>query len=118
MAEETVQRRDIVDNRQRLAQWFAEHQAALFRYALRLMADEERAADIVQETFLRALAALSKQAPPANAPASVTAAPRGQHRRAAGGWAKSQTVAQLAGLGVALVDRWSGWGSDPRALLQ
>ena len=67
MAEETVHRLDAADSRQRVAQWFAAYQAPLFRYTLRLVEDQEQAADIVQETFLRALAALSKQAPPDNA---------------------------------------------------
>ena len=69
MAGDLSHRLDAVDSRQRVAQWFADYQAPLFRYALRLMQDEERAADIVQETFLRALAALSTQAPPENASA-------------------------------------------------
>jgi RNA polymerase sigma-70 factor (ECF subfamily) len=60
---------DTVDSRQHVAQWFADYQAPIFRYALRLVHDEERAADIVQETFLRALAALSTQPPPTNASA-------------------------------------------------
>ena len=66
MPDEIVQRVDGVDTRQRVAQWYADYQAPLFRYVLRLVVDQERAADIVPETFVRALAALAKQAPPQN----------------------------------------------------
>ena len=56
------------DERQQLvAHWFAEFQAPLFRYLLRLVGDDERAADLLQETFLRSFTALDRQAPPDNA---------------------------------------------------
>jgi RNA polymerase sigma-70 factor, ECF subfamily len=47
-----------------VTEWFQQHQAALGRYLGRLLGDEERAAELVQETFLRAFAALGRQAPP------------------------------------------------------
>ncbi len=46
--------------------WFTEHQAPLFRYLVRLLGDEERAADILQDTFVRALRALDMHSPPPN----------------------------------------------------
>ena len=52
------------DHRQLVAAWFEAYQAPLFRYMLRLMGDEQHAADLLQDTFLQALAALSRQAPP------------------------------------------------------
>jgi len=54
-------------NREQLVtQWFAEYQTPLARYLLRLLRDEEQAADVLQETFLRAHVALAKQEPPDN----------------------------------------------------
>ncbi len=46
--------------------WFTEHQAPLFRYLVRLLGEEERAADILQDTFVRALRALDMHSPPPN----------------------------------------------------
>ncbi len=55
------------DDRCRLvALWFTEHQAPLFRYLVRLLGEEERAADILQDTFVRALRALDMHSPPPN----------------------------------------------------
>jgi len=59
---------DNAQERERLiTQWFSEYQMPLARYLLRLLNDEEQAADILQETFLRAHLALAKQEPPENA---------------------------------------------------
>jgi RNA polymerase sigma-70 factor, ECF subfamily len=56
---------EVDDQRQLVASWFEEFHTPLFRYLLRLTGDEQLAADVLQDTFLRALAALRKQAPPA-----------------------------------------------------
>lgn len=50
--------------RQRLAEWFDSYNLALYNHLLRLVADEELAADLLQDTFARALAALQRQEPP------------------------------------------------------
>jgi len=55
------------DNRQVVAHWFAEYQGPLFRYLVRLVDDHERAADLLQDTFLRAFTALKSQPLPDNA---------------------------------------------------
>jgi RNA polymerase sigma-70 factor, ECF subfamily len=52
--------------RQLLTQWFTDYNAAIFRYLVRLLGDEEQAADILQETFIRALTALDAKPPPLN----------------------------------------------------
>jgi RNA polymerase sigma-70 factor (ECF subfamily) len=57
---------DADDPGQLVAAWFEAYQAPLFRYLLRLMSDEQHAADLLQDTFLQAFAALSRQAPPTN----------------------------------------------------
>ncbi len=57
---------DISNRYQLVSVWFEEYQAALFRYLLRLLNDQERAADLLQDTFMRALTALTTQAPPDN----------------------------------------------------
>ena len=57
---------DTDDYRHLVATWFEEYHAPLFRYLLRLMGDEQHTADLLQDTFLQALATLAKQAPPAN----------------------------------------------------
>ncbi len=55
---------DISDRQQLLACWFADYQAPLLRYLVWLVGDEERAADLLQDTFVQAFTALSAQAPP------------------------------------------------------
>ena len=55
---------DADDQGQVITAWFEEFQAPLFRYLLRLMGDEHQAADLLQDTFLQAFTALTKQAPP------------------------------------------------------
>lgn len=52
-----------------VARWFAEYQTPLFRYLARLLGDEERAADVLQDTFVRAFGALAARPPPDNPPA-------------------------------------------------
>jgi RNA polymerase sigma-70 factor (ECF subfamily) len=54
------------DRDQLVTQWFAEYQMPLARYLLRLLSDEDQAADVLQDTFLRAHLALAKQEPPDN----------------------------------------------------
>ena len=49
-----------------IARWFADYQTPLFRYLTRLLDDEERAADLLQDTFARAFVALKPQSPPDN----------------------------------------------------
>jgi RNA polymerase sigma-70 factor (ECF subfamily) len=49
---------------ERLTEWFDAYNLALFRYLMRLIDDEEQAADLLQETFVRALVALQHQALP------------------------------------------------------
>lgn len=49
--------------------WFHAYHGALFRYLVRLVDQPEAAADLLQETFLRALTALDPAHPPANASA-------------------------------------------------
>lgn len=63
MVVDTVPLADAVV-RERLAEWFDEYNLALFRYLVRLIGDEEQAADILQETFAKALVALQHQEPP------------------------------------------------------
>jgi RNA polymerase sigma-70 factor, ECF subfamily len=66
MAAHSVVPLDTTDRGELVAHWFAEHQAPLFRYLARLLGDEERAADLLQDTFVRAFSALAAQAPPPN----------------------------------------------------
>ncbi len=47
--------------RERLAEWFDQYNLAIFRYLVRLVGDEEQAADLLQETFARAIVALRSQ---------------------------------------------------------
>lgn len=51
---------------QLVGRWFADYQTPLFRYLTRLIGDEERAADLLQDTFARALSVLNPHAPPDN----------------------------------------------------
>lgn len=52
-----------------LTAWYEAHSGGLFRYLCRLLGDQERAADLLQETFERALVALRRRPPPENASA-------------------------------------------------
>lgn len=52
------------DGSQMLTRWFGDYQIAIHRYLGRLVGDNERAADLLQDTFMRALAALDLDAPP------------------------------------------------------
>jgi RNA polymerase sigma-70 factor, ECF subfamily len=47
-----------------LTAWFEAYSGGIFRYLCRLLGDEERAADLLQETFERALVALRRRPPP------------------------------------------------------
>ncbi|HYF66345.1 MAG TPA: RNA polymerase sigma factor [Herpetosiphonaceae bacterium] len=47
--------------KERLGEWFEAYNQAVFAYLLRLTGDEDLAADLLQETFARALAALERQ---------------------------------------------------------
>lgn len=49
-----------------IAEWFTAYQGGIFRYLNRILGDEERAADLLQETFERALVALRRRPPPEN----------------------------------------------------
>ncbi|HMQ34248.1 MAG TPA: RNA polymerase sigma factor [Chloroflexaceae bacterium] len=49
-----------------VSDWFERFHGGLFRYLTRLTGDAERAADLLQETFERALKALQRAAPPEN----------------------------------------------------
>lgn len=49
-----------------VAEWFETYQGGLFRYLNRILGDQERAADLLQETFERALVALRRRPPPEN----------------------------------------------------
>lgn len=51
--------------REHLTEWFNQYNLALFRYLVRLIGDEEQAADLLQETFARALVALHHHELPA-----------------------------------------------------
>ncbi len=51
---------------QLLTQWFTDHHSMLFGHLIRLLGDQEQAADVLQETFIRALTALDPTNPPAN----------------------------------------------------
>lgn len=51
---------------QLVGEWFERHHAGLYRYLTRLLGDAERAADLLQETFERALVALRRGPPPDN----------------------------------------------------
>ncbi len=65
MARDSALPLDTDDRSQLVARWFADYQTPLFRYLVRLLGDEERAADLLQDTFIRAFAALDAAAPPA-----------------------------------------------------
>jgi RNA polymerase sigma-70 factor (ECF subfamily) len=54
------------DQRRLVTDWFEAYQAPLYRYLTRLVGDPESAADLLQDTFMRALTALGHQAPPDN----------------------------------------------------
>jgi RNA polymerase sigma-70 factor, ECF subfamily len=56
-------------DRQRLGAWFEAYHTELLRYLMRLTGDEQLAADVLQETFLRALVALPRVGTPENPPA-------------------------------------------------
>ncbi len=45
---------DTGDYHELVARWFEEYRAPLFRYLVRLVGNEERAADVLQDTFVRA----------------------------------------------------------------
>ncbi|MCU0493068.1 MAG: RNA polymerase sigma factor, partial [Chloroflexaceae bacterium] len=49
-----------------VAGWFQELHPGIFRYLVRLLDDQESAADLTQETFIRALTALVNQPVPDN----------------------------------------------------
>lgn len=55
--------------RQLLSDWFETYHAELFRYLLRLTSDEQLAADLLQDTYVRALVALPRIGIPDNPPA-------------------------------------------------
>jgi len=57
---------------QLITQWFTDHHSMLFRYLIRLLGDQEQAADVLQETFVRALKALDPADPPDNSFAWLT----------------------------------------------
>jgi RNA polymerase sigma-70 factor, ECF subfamily len=57
---------DVNPKQQLITQWFTDHHSVLFRYLIRLLGDQEHAADVLQETFIRALTALDATAPPNN----------------------------------------------------
>ena len=57
----------IEDRQHLVAHWFVEFQGPLYRYLIRLVGDEDSAADLLQETFLRSHTALARQAPPTHA---------------------------------------------------
>lgn len=52
--------------RRLVAEWFEAYQGGLFRYLHRILGDPERAADLLQETFERALLVLRRRLPPDN----------------------------------------------------
>lgn len=52
---------------QLLTRWFAEYQAPLARYLLRVLSDEEQAGDVLQDTWEHSFAALKRHPPPDNA---------------------------------------------------
>jgi RNA polymerase sigma-70 factor, ECF subfamily len=54
----------LSDPRELVADWFGQYHAPLYRFLVRLVGDEEQAADLLQETFLRALRALAVRAAP------------------------------------------------------
>lgn len=54
------------DQRELVAGWFETFHAPIYRYLLRLIGEPESAADLLQDTFTRAFAALAHQAPPEN----------------------------------------------------
>lgn len=50
--------------KEQLGEWFEAYHHALFAYLIRLTGDEDLAADLLQETFTRALDALTRLEPP------------------------------------------------------
>lgn len=57
---------DIEHQGQLITEWFERYHGGLYRYLTRLLGDGERAADVLQETFERALVALRRRPPPEN----------------------------------------------------
>lgn len=49
-----------------VTEWYERYHGGLYRYLTRLLGDGERAADVLQETFERALVTLRRQPPPDN----------------------------------------------------
>lgn len=66
MAVELISPLSAPDQHKLVARWFEEYKAPLYRYLLRLVGDQESAADLLQDTFVRAFTALAKQPPPDN----------------------------------------------------
>lgn len=54
------------DQRELIARWFVEYKTPLIAYLLRLVGDEEQAAELLQDTFVRALTACVPEDLPAN----------------------------------------------------
>ncbi len=54
---------DTAEHYQLVARWFEDYRAPLFRYLVRLVGNEERAADLLQDTFVRALRAAGGPVP-------------------------------------------------------
>ncbi|MBI3941878.1 MAG: RNA polymerase sigma factor [Chloroflexi bacterium] len=54
------------DQRERVAGWFADYATPVYRYLVRLVGDEEGAADLLQDTFIQALKALGRGSDPVN----------------------------------------------------
>ncbi|MBA3944013.1 MAG: RNA polymerase sigma factor [Herpetosiphonaceae bacterium] len=54
------------EQHQLITQWFQEYELPLYRHILRLVGEREEAADILQDTFLRAWRALATHPPPEN----------------------------------------------------
>ncbi|NOK62425.1 MAG: DNA-directed RNA polymerase specialized sigma subunit, sigma24 family [Chloroflexi bacterium AL-W] len=56
---DVVSHRAQADRAEVLSDWFEAYHRQVFRYLLRLVADHETAADLLQDTFLRALVTLN-----------------------------------------------------------
>ncbi|NTW02319.1 MAG: RNA polymerase sigma factor [Oscillochloris sp.] len=66
MRPRTVTLGDAEPPGQLVAEWFACYHNGIYRYLTRLLGDGERAADVLQETFERALVTLKHHPPPEN----------------------------------------------------
>lgn len=96
------------DRAEVLSDWFEAYHRQVFRYLLRLVADHETAADLLQDTFLRALVTLNPAQPPSHPSAwlyriATNLALNTLRRRRRWRWLSFQTDAVAAGFEESVV---------------